>query len=137
MIKIVPKGNDLFETSMKFEPLVDEVEEKKETSKKCSCEDKFISKKEFESFKLRLFNIFLLERGMVLNAVRLMDQLAIADERLNKTERDPETLEVDIDMSQQNITNQFEDFDRFNEIIKEQLGIKEATDGDTSKDRVH
>jgi hypothetical protein len=152
MLKIIPKGNGFFENydtvfgkksvvspeEMKLDPpSVEKVKEKKESLKKCNCEEKFISKKEFDDFKLRLFNILLLERGMVLNVARLMSQLAIADEQMDKIERDPETLQIDIDMSQQNITNQFEDFDRFNEIIKEQLGIKEATDGDTSKDRVH
>jgi hypothetical protein len=147
MLKIIPKGSGFFKnydtvfgkksSNTPTEPAAVDVKEKKEPTKKCNCEEKFISKKTFEEFKLRLFNILLLERGMVLNVARLMDQLTIADERHDKTERDPETLEIDIDMSQQSITNQFEDFDRFNEIIKEQLGIKEVTDGDTSKDTVH
>jgi len=152
MIKIIPKGNGFFENYDKvfgkkperhydegtpIETIVNDtirVEDKKELPHKCKCGGKYITKKDFAEFKLRLFNILLLERGMVLNVVRLMNQLAIADERVDTTERDPETLAVDIDISQQNIVNQFEDFDRFNEIIKEQLGIEEATDGDTSKE---
>jgi len=123
---LIPKGNRFFENydrTFGKKPLKEEINEINENIKEEENKE-YITRKEFDEFKSKLFNILLLERSLILNTSRLMDQVAIADERMDKIERDKETLLFDVEMSENNVTNQFESFDKFNEIVKDHLGIK-------------
>jgi hypothetical protein len=148
MIKIIPKGTGFFEnydrtfgkktvleTQKKEENEISGSEKKYSPTEKLESkeseqktEQEYITRKEFEEFKSKLLNILILERGLILTTVRLMDQAAIASERIDTvnnifTHEDSETLISDSEICLRNINNQYEVFDDFNKTIKEQLGI--------------